>query len=163
MKWRPVSADPAGVVSEKFASGICDEQAQIPFDFAQGICSTPSSLRSGSLRMTEFVQRWLARCSTSVAAAGLGRLAEGEDRAAGVGEDPVDGVVAGEALKRGALHGSENDEAGLQFRCGGEDLNRRVAVGDAGFDMSAYVGFPGFGLSGQRAQGVHGGGIEAGG
>jgi hypothetical protein len=45
-----------------------------------------------------------------------GRFPEGEDRAAGVSQDPVDGVVAGEALKCGALHGSEDDEAGLEFR-----------------------------------------------
>lgn len=69
-----------------------------------------------------------------------GGFAQAEDGATGVSEHFVDSAVAGECFKGGFVGGGEDDQAGLQLRRGGEDLDGGIAVDDAGLDGEAGAG-----------------------
>ena len=59
----------------------------------------------------------------------LGRwLTEGENRAARMREHAVNGAIAGQVLEGRTRRGSQYDDAGIAFRGGGQDLDRRVSV-----------------------------------
>ena len=82
------------------------------------------------------------------------RIAESHDRAARVGEYAVYGAVVGEIVDNGAGGGAEHDEARVEIDRGGKDLDGRMTVGDAGFDLGAAE-FVGTGFRGEDAEFAH--------
>ena len=68
------------------------------------------------------------------------RFSQGEHGAAGMGENAVDGAIAGEVVEEGVRACAEHDEAGAAFGSLGENLDEGVSVDHMGFDLDPVSG-----------------------